>query len=134
MKKKQEKLFQKNPQGWILVVKFWIFNEKKQKGGWGEVEILKRRRKKLRTRTKMDEEFFEFLKNVSPYPIKENPWDKIKRRVKVVSFHPQSVQKIAALKIAFSKPRLFFHIIHFIIIFFGWNWIVKKIIFCSIQF
>ena len=64
---------------------------------------------------------FEFLKNVSPYPVKENPWDKIKRRVKVVSFHPQSVQKIAALKIAFSKPSLFFHIIHFIIIFFGWN-------------
>ena len=44
--------------------------------------------KNLRTRKKMDEERFDFLKNVSSYPVKENPWDKIKRRVKVVSFHP----------------------------------------------
>ena len=27
----------------------------------------------------------------------------------------------------------FFHGFHFIIIYFGWNWIVKKIIFCSIS-
>ena len=65
-------------------------------------------RKKLRRRKKMDEERFEFLKNVSPHPVKENPGDKIKRRVKVVSFHPQSVQKIAALKIAFSRLNRFF--------------------------